>query len=186
MAFKLSHLFFDLYARLRGGKTPPPPADLSRSIYDFTVDGLTGTPIEFAAFKGRKLLIVNTASNCGFTNQYEGLEALSKAFPDTLSIVGFPANDFANQEKGSNDSIASFCQRNYGVTFPMAAKISVTGPQIAPIYQWLTRRQFNGLRDAPVKWNFQKYLLNEQGRLIAVFPPDTRPDAPEVLAAVAP
>lgn len=158
--------------------------NVSKSIYDFKVPGLTGGDIDFAAYKGKKILIVNTASKCGYTPQYEQLEALSKKYDGKLVIVGFPANNFLFQEPGSNDDIATFCQKNYGVTFPMAEKISVKGKSKAPIYRWLTEKKYNGFSDNAVKWNFQKYLINEQGKLIAVFPPATKPDAPEVIAAI--
>ncbi len=127
---------------------------------------------------------MNTASKCGYTGQYEGLETLYKAHKDKLVIVGFPANNFASQEPGTKEEIAEFCQKNYGVTFPMAAKIDVKGDSIAPIYHWLTTKEFNGHSNSTVKWNFQKYLINEQGKLVAVFDSGTEPDSKEVLAAI--
>ncbi len=164
---------------------PPPKSDaVPRSIYDFKVESLDGGTIDFAQFKGKKLLIVNTASKCGYTPQYEQLEALYKAHRDKLVIVGFPANNFMSQEPGSNSDIKTFCQKNYGVTFPMAAKISVKGRDMAPIYQWLTNKDYNGVKSSSVKWNFQKYLINEKGQLVDVFAPGVKPDAPEVAAAV--
>lgn len=158
--------------------------DIPKSIYEFKVPGLTGDTIDFAQYKGKKILIVNTASKCGYTPQYEQLEALSKKYGDKLVIVGFPANNFMYQEPGSNEEIATFCQRNYGVTFPMAEKISVKGKSKAPIYQWLTQKKYNHFSDNSVKWNFQKYLIDENGKLVAVFPPATKPDAAEVIAAI--
>lgn len=158
--------------------------NIPKSIYDFKVTGLSGGDIDFAQFKGKKIMIVNTASKCGYTPQYEQLEALSKKYADKLVIVGFPANNFMFQEPGSNEDIAAFCQKNYGVTFPMAAKISVKGKSKAPIYRWLTEKKYNGFSDNSVKWNFQKYLIDENGKLIAVFPPATKPDAPEVIAGI--
>lgn len=150
-------------------------ANVPKSIYDFQVPALNGGTIRFADFKGKKILIVNTASKCGYTPQYEELEALYKKYAGKLVIVGFPANDFLFQEPGSNEEIAQFCKKNYGVSFPMAAKITVKGRKKAPIYRWLTQKEFNGFDDSKVKWNFQKYLLNESGRLIAIFPPATNP-----------
>lgn len=156
-------------------KSQQPPKDLPKGIYDFKVAGLEGGEIDFAQFKGKKILIVNTASKCGHTPQYEDLEALYKKYNDKLVIVGFPANDFMWQEPGNNETIAEFCKKNYGVTFPMAAKISVKGKDKAPIYHWLTNKQYNGLKDNEVKWNFQKYLIDEEGNLIAIFSPKTKP-----------
>lgn len=163
---------------------PKEGADIPTSIYDFKVASLNGGSIDFAQYKGKKILIVNTASRCGFTPQYAALEKLYKANKDKLVIVGFPANNFAGQEPGSNEEISAFCQKNYGVTFPMAAKISVKGEDKAPIYQWLTEKNYNGYEDSKVKWNFQKYLLNEQGKLVAVFASDVKPDSPEMLEAI--
>lgn len=162
----------------------PKNDDVPHSIYDFKVESLDGGTIDFAQFRGKKILIVNTASKCGYTPQYEGLEALYKSHKDNLVIVGFPANNFLYQEPGSNSDIQEFCQKNYGVTFPMAAKISVKGKNMAPIYQWLTNKDHNGLKSSSVKWNFQKYLINEQGKLVAVFEPGVKPDAPELVTAV--
>ncbi len=181
---KLANLFFSAFALLSCARTPPAPPDLPKTIYDYKVEGLEGGVINFADFRGKKILIVNTASKCGFTGQYEGLEKLYKEHKDKLVIVGFPSNDFAGQEPGKNEDIAEFCQKNYGVTFPMAAKIAVKGPDIAPIYHWLTTKDYNGHSTSTVKWNFQKYLLNEKGQLVAVFDPGTTPDSPEILAAI--
>ena len=146
---------------------PAPVA--AQSIYDFKVESLDGGTIDFSKFKGKKILIVNTASECGFTKQYEGLEALYKKYQDKLVIVGFPANNFGGQEPGSNAQIKEFCKKNYGVTFPMAAKISVKGDDTAPIYKWLCNKAENGVLDAEIKWNFNKFLLDENGHLITKF-----------------
>jgi len=156
----------------------------SATLYDFKVKGLDGSSIDFAQFKGKKILVVNTASKCGFTPQYEGLERLYKRFSDKLVIVGFPSNDFLDQELGKDAEIAAFCQRNYGVTFPMAAKIDVKGKRQAPIYQWLTNRSLNGVESSAVLWNFQKYLIDENGRLIKHFPPNTDPEDPAIVALI--
>ncbi len=160
------------------------PAMIPDSIYDFRVPGLLGDTINFSDFKGKKILIVNTASKCGYTPQYAGLEALYKAHKGKLVIVGFPANNFGAQEPGSNSEIGAFCQRNYGVTFPMAAKISVKGSDMHPVYQWLTEKEHNGFRDSEVGWNFQKYLIDENGKLIAVFPSATAPDSKDLAIAI--
>src|SRR5258705_3456001 len=139
------------------------------SIYDFQVQGLDGTTINFAAYKGKKIMIVNTASMCGNTPQYKDLEALYEKYKDKLVIIGFPANNFGQQEPGTNTEIKEFCTKNFGVTFPMAAKISVKGDDVAPIYKWLTTKQLNGVLDAEITWNFNKFLLDENGILIAKF-----------------
>lgn len=154
------------------------------SIYDFKVPGLEGGTIDFSKFKGKKILVVNTASKCGLTPQYEDLEKLYKTYKDKLVIVGFPANNFAGQEPGSNTEIAEFCKRNYGVSFLMAEKVSVKGDDIAPLFKWLVDEAAKkGIKD-PISWNFTKFLLDENGQLITVFAPKTKPLASEVVAAI--
>jgi len=151
------------------------------SIYDFKVEGLEGGSIDFSKFKGKKIMIVNTASKCGNTPQYAELEQLYEKYKDKLVIVGFPANNFGQQEPGSNQEIKEFCTKNYGVTFPMASKVSVKGDDIAPIYKYLTDEAKKlGVED-PVKWNFTKFLLDENGKLIAVIHNRTKPMSEEVL-----
>ncbi len=150
------------------------------SIYDFKVASLDGGTIDFSSFKGKKILIVNTASECGFTPQYEGLEALYKKYHDKLVIVGFPANNFHGQEPGSNADIKAFCKKNYGVTFPMAEKISVKGDDMAPIYKWLTQKSQNGVMDAEIKWNFNKFLIDEKGNLVSYFESKVTPMSDEI------
>lgn len=154
----------------------------TRSIYDFKVEGLNGDTINFAAFKGKKILIVNTASKCGFTPQYEGLEELYEKYKDKLVIVGFPANNFFSQEPGSNETIAEFCKKNYGVTFPMAAKISVKGKNTAAIYRWLCNKEENGVLDAKITWNFNKFLLDENGKLLEHFTSKVKPMSEEIVS----
>lgn len=161
-------------------KEAPVPA----SIYDFRFDSVNGGIIDFSQFKGKKILIVNTASKCGLTPQYKALQALYEAYKAKLVIVAFPANNFLFQEPGSNEQIADFCSNSYHISFPVATKISVRGWKMAPIYLWLTKNKYNGFRDSVVKWNFQKYLINERGQLIAVFDPKTLPGSPEVIAAI--
>ena len=151
------------------------------SIYEFKVEGLEGGSIDFSKFKGKKIMIVNTASKCGNTPQYKDLEELYEKYKDKLVIVGFPANNFGQQEPGSNEEIKEFCTKNYGVTFPMASKVSVKGDDIAPIYKYLTDEAKKlGVED-PVKWNFTKFLLDENGKLIAVIHNKTKPMSEEVL-----
>lgn len=136
------------------------------TIYQFKVTDLYGNPFDFATLKGKKVMIVNTASKCGLTPQYKELEALYEKYKGKgLVIVGFPANNFAGQEPGTNLEIATFCKQNYGVTFPMMEKISVKGNDMAPMYHFLTEKSKNGLQDSEVEWNFQKYLINEKGQL---------------------
>ena len=152
------------------------------SIYQYKVTDLYGKEFDFAALKGKKVIIVNTASKCGLTPQYEDLEALYKEYKDKgLVIIGFPANNFASQEPGTNKEIAEFCQLNYGVTFPMMEKISVKGDDMAPIYHFLTEKSKNGLQDSDVEWNFQKYLINENGELEKVIGPRTSPKDDEIV-----
>lgn len=158
--------------------------DIPKSIYDFKVEGLEGGTIDFAQFKGKKILIVNTASKCGFTPQYEELEKLYELYKDKLVVVGFPANNFMFQEPKGNKEIAAFCQKNYGVTFPMAAKISVKGKDMAPIYQWLTNKDYNNHESTSVGWNFQKYLIDEHGNLVAMFPSKVKPLSDEIVNAI--
>lgn len=162
----------------------PKPQHIPNSIFDFKVQSLEGETIDFSQFKGKKILIVNTASYCKYTRQYEGLEKLYQQYKGTLVIVGFPANNFFFEEPSSNKKIAAFCSQHYGVTFPMAAKISVKGRNMAPIYHWLTEKKYNGREDSKVSWNFQKYLVDETGVLRSVFSPDTEPDAPAIISAI--
>lgn len=154
------------------------------SIYNFKVEGLEGGTIDFSKFKGKKILIVNTASKCGYTAQYEGLQKLYNTYRETLVIIGFPANNFGGQEPGSNTEIKEFCKKNYGVTFPMAAKVSVKGDDIAPVFKWLTNKSENGVLDAEIKWNFGKFLLDEKGNLIEYFPSKVEPMSDELIKKI--
>lgn len=152
----------------------------TKPIYDFKVEGLEGGTIDFSKFKGKKILIVNTASKCGYTKQYEGLQKLYDTYKDKLVIVGFPANNFGGQEPGTNTEIQEFCKKNYGVTFPMAAKVSVKGDDTAPIFKWLCSKTENGVMDAEIKWNFGKFLLDEKGNLIQYFPSKVDPMSEDI------
>jgi glutathione peroxidase len=152
------------------------------TIYQFNVQDLSGNAFDFAALKGKKIMIVNTASECGLTPQYEQLQAVYEKYKDqNFVIVGFPANNFGSQEPGNNAQIATFCQKNYGVTFPMMAKISVEGNDQHPVYQFLTQKAKNGLEDSEVQWNFQKYLINENGELAKVISPRVLPTDSEII-----
>lgn len=158
------------------------PTITKETIYQFKVEDLSGKSFDFASLKGKKVIIVNTASKCGLTPQYKDLEATYKEYKDKgLVIVGFPANNFASQEPGTNEEIATFCQMNYGVSFPMMDKVSVKGEDMAAIYQFLTQKSKNGLQDSAVEWNFQKYLINEKGELEKVISPQTLVTDPEVM-----
>lgn len=156
------------------------PYDTTNNIYQFKVAALDGGTIDFASFKGKKILIVNTASECGYTPQYKDLQALYEKYKEKLVIVGFPANNFGGQEPGTNTEIKSFCEKNYGVSFPMAAKVSVKGDDTAPVYLWLTQKEKNGVLDATIKWNFNKFLLDENGKMIAYFPSKVTPMSEEI------
>lgn len=152
-----------------------------KTIYDYKVEDINGDEFNFADLKGKKILIVNTASKCGFTPQFDGLEKLYQKYKDdNFVIVGFPSNDFGQQDPGSNEEIAEYCRLNYGVTFPMMSKISVKGDSIAPIYEFLTKKELNGKKSSSVKWNFQKYIINEDGTLEDYFYSITEPESKKI------
>jgi len=177
---------------------------MSTSIYDIPLHTITGTPASLADFKGKVLLVVNVASKCGLTPQYEGLEKLYKQYKDQgLVITGFPANDFKSQEPGSNEEIQSFCSLNYGVDFPLFDKITVVGPEKHPLYaalieaqpqatnvsdvSWREKLKGYGIEPNPepeLLWNFEKFLVSRNGEVVQRFAPDTTPDAPELVAAI--
>lgn len=155
---------------------------MSQSIHQFTVTDIYGEPFDMASLKGKKVMIVNTASRCGLTPQYQNLQELYEQYNcENFEIIGFPANNFFWQETGSDEKIATFCQRNYGVTFPMMSKISVKGRKIHPIYSFLTQKEQNGVMDSRVKWNFQKYLIDENGKVVRVVGPRVLPDDPSIV-----
>ncbi|MFN5983962.1 MAG: glutathione peroxidase [Fluviicola sp.] len=152
------------------------------TIYQFTVKDINGNSFPLSQLKGKKVMIVNTASKCGLTPQYKQLQELYTMYKDSnFVIIGFPSNDFMGQEPGTNDEIESFCQVNYGVTFPMMEKITVKDKEIHPLYSFLTEKSKNGLEDSKVKWNFQKYLINENGVLEKVIDPRTLPTDAQVI-----
>lgn len=154
-----------------------------KSFHDFTVKDINGNDFPLSQLKGKKVLVVNTASKCGLTPQYEGLQDLYEQYGgDDFEIIGFPANNFAKQEPGTNDEIAEFCSVNYGVTFPMMSKISVKGDDQHPLYKWLTSKSENGLEDSNVSWNFQKYMINEEGQLVGHLNPRIKPDSKNLLS----
>ncbi len=153
----------------------------SNSIHQFKIKSIEGKTISFKEFKGKKILVVNTASACGYTPQYEGLQKLYSDYKDKLVVVGFPCNQFGGQESGTEEEIKSFCKARYGVTFPLTTKIDVKGDNAHPIYKWLCSKQQNSVLDAEIIWNFNKFLLDENGVLVAYFPSKTKPDSEEIL-----
>ena len=154
----------------------------AQSIHSFQVKSIDGNQINFAKYKGKKILVVNTASKCGYTPQYEALQKVYEQYKDKLVIIGFPCNQFGGQEPGSNQEIVEFCKKNYGVSFPLADKIDVKGDNTAPIYKWLTQKGKNGVLDASISWNFNKFLLDENGKMMAYFPSNVKPDSDAILS----
>ncbi|MBI1344010.1 MAG: glutathione peroxidase [Terrimonas sp.] len=155
------------------------------SFYDLTLVQNNGDPLPLSAYKGKKVLLVNTASDCGYTAQYDDLQQLYETYKDKLVVIGFPANDFKEQEKGSDEEIAKFCRLNFGVSFPLAKKSSVRrGEEQNPVFRWLTDKQYNGWNDRAPVWNFTKYLVNEEGMLTAYFEPSVSPLSETVVGAV--
>ena len=155
---------------------------MDNTIYQFEVKDIKGNPFDFENLRGKKIMIVNTASKCGLTGQYKGLQKLYERYKDSgFVIVGFPANDFLWQEPGSNKDIAAFCEENYGVTFPMMSKVKVRGSEMHPLYQFLTQARKNGVKSSTVSWNFQKYLIGEDGKLEKIITPRTAPMSEEVI-----
>jgi len=184
--FSVAALIFSCQNQAQKKQTATPTATTTpmakETIYQFKVEDLSGDTFDFSTLKGKKILVVNTASECGLTPQYEQLQAIYEKYKDkNFVIVGFPANNFGAQEPGTNQQIATFCQQNYGVSFPMMAKISVKGGDMHPVYQFLTQKTKNGLQDSEVQWNFQKYLINENGELAKVVSPRTLPTDAEIV-----
>jgi glutathione peroxidase len=156
----------------------------AHSVHNILMKTLDGEPLPLARFKGRKLLVVNVASECGLTPQYAQLQQLQVQYSDTLSVLGVPCNDFAGQEPGTPPQIKEFCSSTYNVTFPLTEKVNIKTAPIHPLYQFLTSKEQNLLEDSEVEWNFQKYLLDEKGRLTHVFPPPTEPLSEEMRTAL--
>ena len=156
---------------------------MDNSIYQFVVEDINGEAFDFSCLEGKKVMIVNTASRCGLTYQYKSLQILYDKYKDqNFIIVGFPANNFLFQEPGNNQQISEFCKKNYGVTFPMMSKINVKGKNIHPVYSFLTEKRKNGYIDSKVTWNFQKYLINENGMLEKVISPRTSPEDQKIIS----
>ena len=153
-----------------------------KSFYDFKVKDIDGNDFDLSSLKGKKVLVVNTASKCGLTPQYKQLQSLFETYGgEKFTIIGFPANNFLRQEPGTNEEIAEFCEKNYGVTFQMMSKISVKGDDIHPLYKWLTSKSENGVLDSEVGWNFQKYLIDEKGNLVDMVSPRVKPDDEKIV-----
>lgn len=153
-----------------------------KTVHDFTVTDINGQPVALSKFKGKKLLIVNTASQCGYTPQYADLETLSKQYAEKVVVIGFPSNDFGGQEPGSATEIKSFCQKNYGVTFPIMEKVKVKGSEAHPLFTYLSQKSENGVSDGAAKWNFTKYLISEDGKLIKSFGSSVKPLDKEIVS----
>lgn len=153
---------------------------IPEKIHAFKLEGLTGEEISLSDYAGRYMLIVNVASRCGYTPQYEDLEALYRKYPEQLVVIGLPCNQFGGQEPGTPEQIATFCEKNYGVTFPMTAKVDVKGSNQHPLYTWLTQKAYNKKQDSQVRWNFHKYLINPEGELVGVYPSSVSPVSDEI------
>jgi glutathione peroxidase len=156
-----------------------------KNIYDFKIKSIDGETIDFSKYKGKKILIVNTASKCGYTPQYKALEELQKAHKNDLVVIGFPSDNFGGQEFQLDSDIKSFCQKNYGVTFPLTTRVDVKGDKISPIFNYLCNKTENGVLDAKIGWNFNKFMIDEKGNLLAHFDSNTKPDSPEILKYLA-
>jgi len=156
-----------------------------QTVYDYTMKNIDGVEVPLSAFKGKVMVIINTASKCGHTPQYEGIETFYKKYKDKgVEVLGFPANNFLGQEPGSDAEIKNFCTLTYNVTFPMFSKISVKGDDIHPLYQYLTEKKQNGAIDAPVMWNFQKFVVNKKGQVVASFAPANTVENKEFLSLI--
>jgi len=158
--------------------------EIKNSIHQFSIPGIDGKEINLADYKGKKILLVNTASECGFTPQYAPLQSLHEKYGEKLAVIGFPSNNFGAQEPGNENEIMDFCKRNYGVTFPLSKKIDVTGEHQHPIFRWLTKKELNGWNDRDPNWNFCKYLINENGNLIHFFSHKLDPMDKQIISAI--
>lgn len=152
-----------------------------QTVYDIKINNLTGQPLDLSAYKGQHILFVNVASKCGFTPQYKDLQELSDTYKDKLTVIGVPCNQFGKQEPGNASEIEHFCEVNYGVTFPITEKIEVKGSGQHPLYQWLTKKEQNGVSNSNVKWNFQKYLVDPEGKLVDYYFSITKPTSKKIV-----
>ncbi len=182
MSFTLiKHIFSDK----KMTATKPSNALLQGSFYDYSLKSLDGKQtVDFSKYKGKKVVVLNTASACGYTPQYADWQKFHEKYGDKIVVLGVPANNFGGQEPGTNNEIATFCQKNYGVTFQMLEKISVTGSDQHPLYQWLSKKDLNGWNDNAPTWNFCKYVINEKGEVSNFFASGVKPTSPEFLKAV--
>lgn len=184
ITFAIFTLITSLISCAQGGNKKPKinPNEPMKTFHDFKVKSIDGKNVDLSQFKGKKVLVVNTASKCGLTPQYEKLEKLYKEYGgDKFVIIGFPANNFLGQEPGSNEEIAAFCKKNYGVSFPMMEKISVKGKDQHELYQWLTNKSLNGVSDATISWNFHKFLIDENGKWVKSINAQTDPLDKEII-----
>jgi len=156
----------------------------SKTVYTFTIEGLRGGEIDLKAFEGKNILIVNVASACGFTPQYEQLQDMYKQFNEQLMVIGCPCNQFGGQEPGTAEDIAAFCDSNYGISFPISQKLDVKGPNQHPLYKWLSAKSETGVLDTEVQWNFHKFVIDRHGRLKASYPSNINPASDEILSAL--
>ncbi len=182
----MNHFFLQLLSKLgiikiKNHSQPPDAKKPSQSVYEISLKSLNDKPLDLSQFKGKKILFVNTASECGYTPQYKGLQKLQDKFKDTLTVIGLPANNFGEQEPGSHTEIQSFCERNYGVTFPLTEKISVVGQDQHPLFQWLSKQELNGWNTKSPTWNFCKYLVSETGELMDFFSAATEPTSDTII-----
>ena len=181
----LGTLFTGLFAdKNEVASRPESFAPAKQNLYDFKVQSLEGKEVNLAQYKGKKVIILNTASKCGFTPQYADWEKFYEANKEKVVVLGFPSNDFGGQEPGSEEEIGAFCQKNYGVSFPMFSKVVTKGDGQAPLYKWLTTKELNGWNDKVPTWNFCKYVVNEKGELTHFFASKVKPDSPEFLEAI--
>jgi glutathione peroxidase len=153
----------------------------AQNLHSYTIEGIDGRTLDFSKFKGKKILIVNVASECGYTSQYSQLQELYEQYEDKLVVIGVPCNQFGGQEPGSNEKIASFCSSKYAITFPMTSKQNVKGSDAHPVYIWLTSKSKNGVLDAEIKWNFNKFLIDENGNMLAHFGSRVKPFDDEII-----
>lgn len=184
MAFFSRNLLKNLFSRKQTILVSDQMSNLKGSFYDFTVNDLSGKPVNLKEYQGKTVVLINVASKCGFTPQYADWQKFHEKYGSKVAVLGFPANDFMSQEPGTNDEIAEFCQKNYGVTFRMFDKIKVSGKDKAPLYNWLSSKELNGWNDQEPTWNFCKYLINKEGKLTHFFESKITPDNPEFLKAV--
>lgn len=184
MAFFNKNLIKNIFSKKQTILSSNNSMILKGSFYDFTVNDLSGKPVNLKEYKGKTVVLINVASKCGFTPQYADWQKFHEKYGDKIAVLGFPANDFMSQEPGSSEEIAEFCQKNYGVTFRMFEKIEVSGKDKAPLYNWLSNKDLNGWNDKEPSWNFCKYLINKDGKLTHFFESKITPENPEFLQAV--